>query len=47
MARIYPYNFFDGMSEEGMVAEEMRRHHMTVDELDDTYWKEDRSEEDT
>jgi len=40
------YDFFYGMSDEGYVAEEMRRHHMTIDELDDFYYKEDTSEED-
>ncbi len=42
---MFLYGLRATLSDEGLVAEEMRQHHMTIDELDDYYWKEDRSEE--
>jgi len=41
---MFLYGLRATLSDEGLVAEEMRQHHMTVDELDDYYWKEDESE---
>ena len=43
---MFLYGLRDTLSDEGHVAEEMRQHHMTTDELDDFYWKEDTSEKD-
>jgi hypothetical protein len=44
---MWTYGLKSTLSDEGHVAEEMRQHHMTIDELDDYYWKEDPSEEDS
>ncbi len=43
---MFLYGFRGTLSDEGHVAEEMRQHHMTTDELDDYYYKEDQDEED-
>jgi hypothetical protein len=43
---MFLYGFRGTLSDEGHVAEEMRQHHMTIDELDDYYWKEDGDEKD-
>jgi hypothetical protein len=44
---MFLYGLRNTLSDEGLVAEEMRQHHMTIDELDDYYWKEKDGEKDS